>query len=89
MSFTTAVNRVRMDFVAMPELEVSLPQAVRMWTLGMDDCRCVLDTLVDAGFLAWTPKRTVVRNYATSPTGHGRRWHDISVDSMQYSDTFV
>jgi hypothetical protein len=27
----------------------------------MDDCRFVIDSLVDAGFLAWTPKRTIVR----------------------------
>ena len=61
MSFATVVDRVRMDFTEMPELELTLPQAVRLWSLGMDDCRHVLDSLVDAGFLAWTPKRTVVR----------------------------
>ncbi len=61
MSFATAVDRVRTDFVEMPELELTLPQAVRLWTLGADDCRYVLDSLVDAGFLAWTPRRTIVR----------------------------
>jgi hypothetical protein len=61
MSFATIVDRVRMDFTEMPELELTLPQAVRLWTLGMDDCRHVIDSLVDAGFLAWTPRRTVVR----------------------------
>jgi hypothetical protein len=50
-----------MDFVEMPEMELTLPQAVRLWSLGMDDCRFVIDALVDAGFLAWTPKRTIVR----------------------------
>jgi hypothetical protein len=61
MSFATVVDRVRTDFVEMPELELTLPQAVRLWTLGADDCRYVIDSLVDAGFLAWTPKRTIVR----------------------------
>ena len=61
MSFATLIDRVRIDFVEMPELEVTLPQAVRRWTLGADDCRYVIDALVDAGFLAWTAKRTVVR----------------------------
>ncbi len=61
MSFATVVDRVRMDFVEMPEMELTLPQAVRLWSLGMDDCRFVIDALVDAGFLAWTPKRTIVR----------------------------
>ena len=61
MSFASVVDRVRMDFVEMPEMELTLPQAVRLWSLGMDDCRFVIDSLVDAGFLAWTPKRTIVR----------------------------
>jgi hypothetical protein len=61
MSFATVVDRVRMEFVEMPEMELTLPQAVRLWSLGMDDCRFVIDSLVDAGFLAWTPKRTIVR----------------------------
>jgi len=61
MSFAALVDRVRLDFVEMPEMELTLPQAVRLWSLGMDDCRFVIDSLVDAGFLAWTPKRTIVR----------------------------
>ena len=50
MSFSAIVNRVRAEFVEMPGLELSLPQAVRLWTLGTDDCRMVIDALVDAGF---------------------------------------
>jgi hypothetical protein len=61
MTFATLVDRVRLDFVEMPEMELTLPQAVRLWSLGMDDCRYVIDSLVDAGFLAWTPRRTIVR----------------------------
>jgi hypothetical protein len=61
MSFAAVVDRVRLDFVEMPEMELTLPQAVRLWSLGMDDCRFVIDSLVDAGFLAWTPRRTIVR----------------------------
>lgn len=62
MDFATAVDRVRDDFTAMPGLEVSVPQAVRLWQLGPDDCRFVLDALVDAGFLRWTPRWTIVRS---------------------------
>jgi hypothetical protein len=61
MSFAAVVDRVRLDFVEMPEMELTLPQAVRLWSLGMDDCRFVIDSLVDAGFLVWTPRRTIVR----------------------------
>lgn len=48
----------------MPGLELTLPQAVRLWTIGMDDCRFVIDALVDAGFLKWTARRTIVRTGA-------------------------
>lgn len=61
MSFTTTVNRVRSEFVEMPGLELTVPQAVRLWSLGHDDCRFVIDALVDEGFLKWTSRRTVIR----------------------------
>ena len=67
MSFAKAVDRVRADFLEMPGLELTVPQAVRLWSLGVDDCRHVLDALVDAGFLKWTAKRTII------VTGRGRR----------------
>lgn len=61
MSFANLVDRVRFDFTEMPNLELTMGQAVRLWNLGADDCRYVLDSLVDMGFLRWTPQRTVVR----------------------------
>jgi hypothetical protein len=61
MNFATAADRVRSDFTEMPGLELTIGQAVRLWNIGADDCRYVLDALVDAGFLQWTPKRTIVR----------------------------
>jgi hypothetical protein len=79
MSFASVVDRVRLDFVEMPEMELTLPQAVRLWSLGMDDCRYVLDSLVDAGFLAWTPQRTIIRK-GRDPLGHrDTQTTDISV----------
>jgi hypothetical protein len=65
MSFTTLVNRARADFLEMPGLQLTLPQAVRLWNMGVDDCREVLDALVESGFLRWTPGRTVVRTGRT------------------------
>jgi hypothetical protein len=61
MTFALMVDRARADFMEMPGLELTLPQAIRLWHLGADDCRAVLDALVDLGFLRWTAKRTVVR----------------------------
>ena len=62
MTVASVIERVRAEFVEMPGLELTLPQAVRLWGLGVDDCRDVLDSLADAGFLKWTPRRTVVRS---------------------------
>jgi hypothetical protein len=69
MSFAAVVDRVRGEFVEMPGLELTLPQAVRLWTLGADDCRFVIDALVDAGFLKWTTRRTIVRTGRDLPVG--------------------
>ena len=44
----------------MPGLEVMMAQGVRLWNIGADDCRFVIDALVDVGFLKWTTKRTVI-----------------------------
>jgi hypothetical protein len=61
MSLTSLINRVRADFVEMPGLELTLPQAVRLWNVAAEDCRVVLDALADSGFLKWTHRRTVIR----------------------------
>lgn len=89
MSFATVVDRVRMDFTEMPEMELTLPQAVRLWTLGMDDCRYVIDSLVDAGFLAWTPRRTIVRKGRDPLNRTDRQTVDISVQVMKRSNRSV
>jgi len=79
MSFAAVVDRVRLDFVEMPEMELTLPQAVRLWSLGMDDCRYVIDSLVDAGFLAWTPRRTIIRKGRGFISRHDTSSANISV----------
>ena len=89
MTFATVVDRVRMDFLEMPELELTLPQAVRLWSLGMDDCRYVLDSLVDTGFLAWTPKRTVIRRGRDPLSRQDVQMADISVPVAKYHNKSV
>jgi hypothetical protein len=61
MSFSHAVDRVRAHFDEMPGLELTVPQTVRLVGFGVDDCRYVIDALVDVGFLRWTARRTIVR----------------------------
>jgi hypothetical protein len=79
MSFAAVVDRVRGEFVEMPGLELTLPQAVRLWTLGAEDCRYVIDALVDVGFLKWTPRRTIVRTGLDLPIGADSHRADIPV----------
>jgi hypothetical protein len=79
MSFAAVVDRVRGEFVEMPGLELTLPQAVRLWTLGADDCRYVIDALVDAGFLKWTTRRTIIRTGRDLPVGPEPQTANISV----------
>jgi len=64
MTFSHGVDRVRAHFTEMPGLELTIPQAVRLLGFGMDDCRFVIDSLVDVGFLRWTARRTIVRTEA-------------------------
>ena len=79
MDFATAVDRVRDDFNEMPGLELTVPQAVRLWHMGVDDCRYVLDALVDAGFLQWTPRWTIVRGSQDLRAGGSMNAEHISV----------
>ena len=69
MSFSHTVDRVRAHFNEMPGLELTVPQTVRLVGYGVDDCRYVIDTLVDAGFLRWTARRTIVRTDGMWPPG--------------------
>jgi hypothetical protein len=79
MSFAAVVDRVRGEFVEMPGLELTLPQAARLWTLGADDCRYVIEALVDVGFLKWTLRRTIVRTGRDLPVGLEAATSDILV----------
>ena len=55
------VDRVRSEFNEMPGLQLTLPQAARLWGLEVAACRSVIEALVQASFLRWTPRGMVVR----------------------------
>ncbi len=61
MAYADVVDRIRTDFNEAPAMELTLGQAARLWHIGPDDCRFVLDALVDDGFLHWTARRTIAR----------------------------
>jgi hypothetical protein len=46
--------RVRAEFLEMPCLTLTLPQAMRLWHLDLAACRAVLGSLVRARFLVET-----------------------------------
>jgi hypothetical protein len=61
MDFQRLVLRVRNEFIEMPGLQLTVPQAARLWGLDHDNSRKVIDTLVEGSFLRWTTRGTVMR----------------------------
>jgi hypothetical protein len=60
-------TRIRAEYLEMPGLKLTLPQAARLFNVEASDCARVLDTLVTTGVL-WTDGRSFA--HASS----GRRW---------------
>lgn len=50
-AFGNAVRRVQSDFLEMPGLKLTLPQAARLWAYDAVFCGEVLATLVETRFL--------------------------------------
>ena len=88
-SIATLIDRVRAEFVEMPGLELTLPQAARLWNLTLDDSRSVVEVLTTAGFLRWTASRTVVRTGRDLVVAHPPVPSDISVDRSRSGDNLV
>lgn len=55
------VERVRGEFLEMPGLRLTVPQAARLWRLDVPACEEVLDVLIKASFLRRTPSGAVTR----------------------------
>ena len=61
VGFQTLVDRVRSEFLEMPGLRLTLPQAARLWGLDLRSCEAVVDALVRCEFLQRTASGTVAR----------------------------
>jgi hypothetical protein len=61
MELHTVANRVRSEFIEMPGLQLTARQAARLWGLEATACETVIDALVRAAFLRWTPAGRVAR----------------------------
>jgi hypothetical protein len=55
------VERVRGEFLEMPGLRLTVPQAARLWGLDVASCEAVLAVLVRSSFLRWTATGAVTR----------------------------
>jgi len=88
MTIARLIDRARAEFMEMPGLALTLPQAARLWNLGMDDCRTVIDVLTGAGFLRWTESQTVVRTGRDLVVVCDHE-PDLSVRMSEYADRIV
>jgi hypothetical protein len=61
MDVRALVERVRGEFNEMPGLQLTMAQAAKLWGMEQSACRAVIEALVDASFLRWTPAGTVIR----------------------------
>jgi hypothetical protein len=55
------VELVRAEYLEMPGLALSKPQARRLWGLDRDTCDAVLDRMVGTKFLKKTPQGLYAR----------------------------
>ena len=60
------VERARSEYLEMPGLNLTAPQAQRLWALDATFCDAVLSALLEARFLKRTAANTYLRNDATN-----------------------
>jgi hypothetical protein len=60
-TFGRALNRARAEFLATPDLKLTVDQAARRWACHPDVCVAVMATLVESRFLVRTKNSTFSR----------------------------
>ena len=65
------LRRVQGEFLEMPGLRLTEPQARRLWGLDRDACLALLGKLVDANFLFQTPNGAFMRVEYPTPLKAG------------------
>jgi hypothetical protein len=61
LEFQRLVERVRGEFLEMPGLRLTMPQAARLWGLDRPSCEAVIDALIRCEFLQRTASGAVAR----------------------------
>jgi hypothetical protein len=59
-----ALHRIRMEYVEMPEMKLTLAQMCRLLNLPLEPCEVALASLVDSGFLVQRRDGAFVRGPA-------------------------
>jgi DNA-binding IclR family transcriptional regulator len=67
-----ALHRIRMEYVEMPEMKLTLAQMRRLLNLPLEPCEIALATLVDTGFLVQRPDGAFVRGPALTSAALGQ-----------------
>lgn len=73
-------QRVRREYLEMPGLSLTLPQAVRFWSIDRGTCARLLDALVNARFLVLTSDGSYVRT--GSPRERDRRQRNVAEEEQ-------
>ena len=75
MRIDDVLQRIQGEFVEMPGLRLTAPQAQRLWGLDAEFCEAILGALVDAKFLLRTGDDVYVRIDSGAPRRmkHGGR----------------
>ena len=61
LELRAVVDRVRGEFLEMPGLQLTPPQAARLWGLDLGSCEAVIDSLIRSAFLKRTASGAVTR----------------------------
>jgi Fic family protein len=61
-SLNARLDRIRGEYLEMPGLRLTVPQALRLWGLPQDVCEYALARLVEEGFLRRTADGAFVRH---------------------------
>jgi hypothetical protein len=69
------LRRVQGEFLEMPGLRLTAPQARRLWGLDAASCEALLSALVDAKFLFQTRDGAFMRVDSASPAKAALRSH--------------
>jgi len=61
MDLEPLLRRIRGEFMEMPGLRLTPPQAMRLWGVDRELCERVVNVLVGRAFLRLTPNGVIVR----------------------------